>query len=253
MIEPHPIIVFCVCVGYVVIGGVVAGIFHALVIPDDTDYSLTFWIGFCMWPWSLLVIIGILCFRFGRWCARAGNLGVGGLPALVLLACADCQAACPQVAVKKQVIVSAVPSFAQTVNVVRSSPSFWYGTDPNAYRQSSASDELLERLERIERLLSQGGAVRAAEVDPLRLTRQACAKCHTGAQAKGGFSVDGDLSCEDRLRAVSMLLHDDASKRMPKGRPLDAQSTGLIIQELSKRPTSGAVRTADVPPLPAEE
>jgi hypothetical protein len=60
-----------------------------------------------------------------------------------------------------------------------------------------------------------------------------CTKCHSGASAKGEFRVDVELSCEDRLRAISAMLSDDPAKRMPRGADLPAQELGELIQAFS--------------------
>ncbi len=61
-----------------------------------------------------------------------------------------------------------------------------------------------------------------------------CSKCHSGGEAKRGFRVDQPLSDAYRLKAIGRLLADDPAKRMPKGGSLDAQTLGLLIQEMAR-------------------
>ena len=79
----------------------------------------------------------------------------------------------------------------------------------------------------------------AADTAPIRqasLIVTHCAKCHSGAEAKASIDLSGDIDCETRLHAIWMLMHDDPQKRMPRGKELDAQTLGLIIQEFAALP-----------------
>ena len=60
-----------------------------------------------------------------------------------------------------------------------------------------------------------------------------CAKCHSGADAKGGIDLSGELTCEVRLHAIWQVMHNDPARRMPKGKDLDPETLGLLIQELA--------------------
>jgi hypothetical protein len=69
---------------------------------------------------------------------------------------------------------------------------------------------------------------------PSTLLQQTCLKCHSGPMAKGGFSVDAPLTCEQKLAAIRALMTDDTAHRMPKDTVISDQDRGLLIQELSK-------------------
>jgi len=85
---------------------------------------------------------------------------------------------------------------------------------------------------------TQEATAKAHEAPPptLSLVAKSCVKCHSGEKPKGKLDLSGDLSPALRLKAIGRILADDESKRMPKGKPLDAQAIGLLIQELSRVP-----------------
>lgn len=75
---------------------------------------------------------------------------------------------------------------------------------------------------------------------PMSLVSQHCAKCHKPAGSawkKTELDLTGELSNATRLHMIQRILSDDPAKRMPRGKPLDAQAIGLLIQELSQVPT----------------
>lgn len=72
---------------------------------------------------------------------------------------------------------------------------------------------------------------------PPTLVSQSCVKCHSGPTPKGKLDLSGELSPETRLKMIQRMLADDPTKRMPKGKLLEAQAIGLLIQELSRAPT----------------
>ena len=74
------------------------------------------------------------------------------------------------------------------------------------------------------------------QAESTSLVHQHCAKCHTGEQAKAGFRLEAwtTLGAEQRLKMIRRVLSDDESTRMPKGKQLDPQTLGELIQELSE-------------------
>ena len=69
---------------------------------------------------------------------------------------------------------------------------------------------------------------------PATLVAQTCVKCHSGPNPKSNLDLSGELAPAVRLKMIARILADDPAKRMPKGKPLDAQAIGLLIQELSR-------------------
>ena len=57
-----------------------------------------------------------------------------------------------------------------------------------------------------------------------------------GATPKGKLDLAGEVPAETRLKMIQRILADDPAQRMPKGKPLDAQQIGLLLQELSRVP-----------------
>lgn len=72
-----------------------------------------------------------------------------------------------------------------------------------------------------------------AQAPASTMVQQVCAKCHTGEQAKANFDISKPLTADQRLHAVSRILSQDPSKRMPKGKALTSESASALIQELS--------------------
>lgn len=58
---------------------------------------------------------------------------------------------------------------------------------------------------------------------------QACASCHTGGAAKGGFSLDGPLTAEQRLAAVRQVYQ----RKMPPSGELSDTDAAAVLAELS--------------------
>lgn len=109
---------------------------------------------------------------------------------------------------------------------------------------SSIQEEVLA--ERVASLvlskLAAAGARTDSDSQPVEATAATsslltthCAKCHSGENPKGNLSLTSleALTCEDRLLAIQRVLHDDETKRMPKGQTLDPETLGRLIQELS--------------------
>lgn len=70
--------------------------------------------------------------------------------------------------------------------------------------------------------------------EPRSLVASSCAKCHSGPTPKAKLDLSGELLPAVRLRSIARILSDDPARRMPKGKSLDAQAIGLLIQELSR-------------------
>ena len=70
--------------------------------------------------------------------------------------------------------------------------------------------------------------------EPRSLVTSSCMKCHSGSTPKGKLDLSGELSPAVRLRSIARIFSDDPTRRMPKGKSLDAQAIGLLIQELSR-------------------
>jgi len=70
--------------------------------------------------------------------------------------------------------------------------------------------------------------------EPRSLVASSCAKCHSGPTPKGKLDLSGELTADVRLKSIARILSDDPTRRMPKGKSLDAQAIGLLIQELSR-------------------
>lgn len=163
----------------------------------------------------------------------------------VLFAAAQASAGCPKVFVKQAVAYPAV------AYVPVYQPQY-YQVGPEIRQEAiieAAVSKALSRFqattvtERTITTTSVGGQATTQVQSAGQFGR--CAKCHTGAAAKGDFRVDAELSCEDRLRAIGALLHDDPVHRMPKGVELPADELGRLIQSFA----SGLpARAAAVPP-----
>lgn len=77
-----------------------------------------------------------------------------------------------------------------------------------------------------------------------------CLKCHSGANPKGGFNLDRELSCDDKMLIMAMVMRDDG-KQMPPSGKLTKQQTFSILQELAELPTAGqAEQPPQQPPAP---
>ena len=72
------------------------------------------------------------------------------------------------------------------------------------------------------------------------LATQHCAGCHTAgggttdAKAIAKLDLDQPLTDRDAKRAIHSMLLDDEALRMPLNHPLDANTLGLLLQELSR-------------------
>ena len=120
---------------------------------------------------------------------------------------------------------------------------------PQARVQStkSAEDALVDRL--VEKLAARLGLdAKPASVDPHPLLTANCLSCHNATKKSGGVDFSGELTDELRLRAIGAMLSDKDSARMPKGKQLDANSLGKLIQEFSKKPL--VIKSAELPEVP---
>lgn len=161
----------------------------------------------------------------------------------------SCAVAVQQVAVQQAFTVSpfvvpvAVPVAAAQVQ------GFSYGfSSASTYAQAvrpaatatSSEDALVERIAaKVAAKLAGSGATpgsapKAFSAEPAAsLVTANCAKCHNATKSLGRFRVDEPLTEAMKLKAISRVLADKDSERMPKGKTLDAVTLGKLIQELS--------------------
>lgn len=116
---------------------------------------------------------------------------------------------------------------------------------PYAYQVGAGiqQDALAERVASLvlQKLVTQQGSVQQqggpAEqpVQPTKVSYlSSCVRCHNADNAKGGFDITGELSCEERLEAVRrMLLPPGHPERMPKGVELTPDQLGNALGELT--------------------
>lgn len=55
-----------------------------------------------------------------------------------------------------------------------------------------------------------------------------CAKCHSGANAKGDFDITAAITCEQKVTALQKVL----SGEMPKGKPITDEEAKAVLDEL---------------------
>lgn len=110
--------------------------------------------------------------------------------------------------------------------------------------------------EKVAALVERKLALRAAQrIQPQQETAPAnnsalyqnCAKCHSGANPKGGLVYDGstELSCSSITKALRAI----AAGKMPKGTIIDGPTKGAIMDELLSLEAGQAGN--DIPPHPA--
>jgi len=125
-------------------------------------------------------------------------------------------------------------------------------------RQMTAAQLRVAQLRAELAALEAGGDVEEQSPAP-SLVAQACAKCHNANPTAAGVVTDFSnldaLTCEQRLLAIGRILSNDPARRMPNGQTLDAQTIGLLIQELSQPgdPAPGPAPNepgVPVPPVP---
>lgn len=71
-----------------------------------------------------------------------------------------------------------------------------------------------------------------------------CIKCHSGPNAKAGFRLDQELSCDQKLLALAKVVAGE----MPPKEPLTREQTLQVVGELSELKT-----TDQKPPLPPQD
>lgn len=152
-------------------------------------------------------------------------------------------AGCPKVFVKKQAValVQYVPAYVPQYYQVGAAVQQEALIEAAVARAFGRFQATITKTETRTEISSGQATIQAQATTAGTFGR--CAKCHTG-ENRTGFRVDVALSCEDRLRAIGMLLHDDDSKRMPKGVQLPADELGTLIQAFS----SNLPARAAVPP-----
>lgn len=194
-----------------------------------------------------------------------------GLSALAILALiaspafagGHCKVQVQSFALQSGLVVTpfAVP-VAAPVAVAQVSP-YVYGFSPagtqsySAASSSTSEDRIAEKVIAKLKAAGFGGSTFQAQALPAEkpsLVAANCAKCHAGASAAKGYRVDVPLSEAAKLKAIARILEDDAGKRMPKGKTLDPQSLGLLLQELAKSsPLPPVAEPAPAPPEPGKE
>lgn len=153
------------------------------------------------------------------------------------------------------VVPFAVP-VATPIAVVNQSPFVYgfssagsYGAQAQAtVKTQSSEDALVDRLAaKLAARLGLDPVKPAAAPEAPSLVTANCLGCHGATKQAGGVRFDAGLTDELRLRAVAAMMHDDAAKRMPKGKSIDAATLGRLIQEFTTRP-----KVAAQAELPAE-
>lgn len=115
-----------------------------------------------------------------------------------------------------------------------------YSVNPygQQYQQQQSMHSLSELVQRAVAAELQRLGVTGTMGLSQSLVTQNCSECHGENNPKAGFSVFGDMTAEEKLKAISRILHSDPEKRMPKGKPIDDDIRGRLIDELAKtRPT----------------
>ena len=120
---------------------------------------------------------------------------------------------------------------APVVQQVVAYPQVYYSVGQDL--QTEALAEKVAAL--VEKKLALRAAVRQQQVDsPAALNNSAlaqnCGKCHSGPNAKAGLVYDGtaELSCSSITKALRAI----ATGKMPKGRAIDSNAKGSLMQEL---------------------
>ncbi len=166
------------------------------------------------------------------------------LPALIiLLACGSLAAArnCHQF-------------FAQPVVVQQAYVQPYY--QPQVYYavgQDLQTEALAEKVAAlVEKKLALRAALRQQEAEALpppanSVLAQTCAKCHSGPSPKAGLVYDGSpLPCTSITKALRAI----ASGKMPKGKAIDAQTKGALMEELLEAEAGLPLPSAPKPPIP---
>lgn len=180
-------------------------------------------------------------------------------PVFLVLALAG--AVCSNQTVAQQATFTSVPFAVPVATPVATvaNGSLFYSYNAYAPQQAASADVYSQSFEaRLAERIAEKIAARMAggtfEAKALTVVDQHCAKCHSGAEPKGGFAVDlGPLTDSQKLKAISRVLSEDSGKRMPKGETLSAEALGKVIQELSKPnpvTASGNVKSQVVPEAP---
>lgn len=142
--------------------------------------------------------------------------------------------------------------FAQPVVVQQAyAPPVYYSVGQDL--QTEALAEKVASL--VERKLALRAALKTErETAPQTALAQNCARCHSGENAKGGLVFDGagQLSCSTITKALRAI----ADGRMPKGKVIDGQTKGQLMQELLDSEPKEALPAhpkVPVPPTPSPD
>lgn len=137
--------------------------------------------------------------------------------------------------------------------------AYSYGFTGQAAQSVSAAsvdsqvDKIADRVIAKLRAAGFGGIKAEALPEKPSLVSANCAACHGATKQAGGFRVDLSLSPEAKLKAIGRILADDPAKRMPKGKNLDPQTLGLLLQELAGKPSVPEPPAPVAEPGPAKE
>lgn len=136
---------------------------------------------------------------------------------------------------------SEIKVFANPVHVpvvpLNQQPYVVYGYDQTAAQYAPGvkglytADDLADMVaQKLAERIGPEGNVRALAKPSL--VQQACAKCHSGDEPKGGFTIEA-MGDTERLAAIRRVTIADPAKRMPKGTVLSPEQIGALIGELS--------------------
>lgn len=167
---------------------------------------------------SLVAMVVLVFQYFGFWRAFAALMATAAL-AWLMFGASQAKADCRHFFVKKQAVV--VQQVAVPVAVY---PPVYYSAGGDIQAEALA--------EKVARLVEGKLALRQQQTLPVPATMlaQKCAKCHSGAQPKGGIAFDGSpLACHQITAAIRAVAAD----KMPKGGPfLTPEQKGQLLEEL---------------------
>lgn len=138
----------------------------------------------------------------------------------------------------------AVPvALPQTVTTVAPQSFIQYGTNTTTTPRSDLQS-IERQIAELRAMLveaAQSGAVTGLALPSL--VRTHCAKCHGGADPKGGLDLStlDRLTPQQRLKSIERMLSDEPKQRMPPpsaGAAITADDLGKLIQEFSNAPAA---------------
>lgn len=111
----------------------------------------------------------------------------------------------------------------QVLGIFIPAPSYTVGLTVSDPASAERFEKLLQRLDALESRLTAPQALRSSHLT-------SCAKCHTGADAKGGFVWSDKLSARDKARAAAQIM----AGAMPPKAPIPAGERVAAVEELLK-------------------